>query len=78
VILHGPIAILQAERSADPLLRLIAAGEKLSNMAYAAGVNGHILSPAPWIAAYREWDDCARAYRDSLASPLPTREEEGR
>jgi hypothetical protein len=65
MILHGPIAITQAERSADPLVRLIAAGEKLSNLAYHAGSNDGAVPREHWTAAYEEWDRCASAYVDS-------------
>jgi hypothetical protein len=68
MILHGPIAILQAERSADPVARLIAAGEKLSNLAYHAGSNGGDVPREHWTNAYREWDQCARDYAASLHS----------
>jgi hypothetical protein len=65
MIINGPIAMLEAERSADPLVRMIAAGTKLSNMAYGAGVNGQILTPQQWIAAHEEWDSRVREFVES-------------
>jgi hypothetical protein len=65
MIINGPIAMLEAGRSGDPLARLIAAGEKLSNLAYQAGSNGGVVPRDHWTAAYEEWDRCASAYVDS-------------
>jgi hypothetical protein len=76
MILHGPIALMQATRSDDPLLRLIAAGEKLSNLAWQMGVNGNgdTITRQNWADAYKEWDQCAREFAKSL-NAVPLKEE---
>jgi hypothetical protein len=51
---------MQAERSKSPLMRLVAAGEKLSNLAYHAGTNGGEVARDVWRAAQKEWDAAVR------------------
>lgn len=66
--LTSPVTLMMLDQSADPVDRLVAAGQRLSNMAYHAGANGLPVEREKWQQGYQAWD-AAIAYAGPRLRP---------